>query len=178
LHWRVDTARRRELERTRLGRRVLCTDRKNWSTERIVSAYRGQWKVDDLFRRAKQGGVVPWGPSYQWADASLQLHTFATVLGLTLVALAQLALGSRQSPAAFMRELGELKATLVRTDTGKTGRRPTVMLAPDLSPSQKKAVAVFELARWMPTLSSTMSSNPDPEREATSVRGTNVRKSG
>jgi hypothetical protein len=178
LQWTVDAARRRELERTRLGRRVLCTDRKSWSTERIVRAYRGQWKVDDLFRRAKQGGVVPWGPSYQWADASLHLHTFATVLGLTLVALAQLALGSRQSPAAFMRELGELKATLVRTDTGKTGRRPTVMLAPDLSPSQKKAVAVFELARWMPSLSSTMSGSPDSQRENAPMRATNVRKSG
>jgi hypothetical protein len=155
LRWTVDATRRRELERTRLGRRVLCTDRKSWSTERIVAAYRGQWKVDDLFRRSKQGGVVPWGPSYQWADASIHLHTFATVLGLTLVALAQLALPTRQSPAAFMRELGDLKATLVRTDTGQTGRRPTVMLAPALSPTQRKAVKVFELARWMPTLSST-----------------------
>lgn len=178
LRWRVDTVCRRELERTCLGRRVLCTDRKLWSTERIVGAYRGQWKVDELFRRAKQGGVVPWGPSYQWADASLQLHTFATVLGLTLVALAQLALASRQSPPAFMRELGEIKATLVRTDTGRTGRRPTVMLAPDLSPSQKNAVEVFELARWMPTLSSTMSGRPDSKRENTPVRAPKLRKSG
>jgi hypothetical protein len=166
------------LERTRLGRRVLCTNRKLWSTERIVRAYRGQWNVDELFRRAKQGGVVPWGPSYQWADASLQMHTFATVLGLTLVALAKLALDSRQSPPAFMRELSDIKATLVRTDTGRTGRRPTVMLAPELSATQKKAVQVFALDRWMPTLSSTMTRSTGFPRANEPVRAPDMRKSG
>ena len=178
LQWDVDAARRHELERTRLGKRVLCTTRTPWSTERIVHAYRGQWKVDELFRRAKRGGVVPWGPSYQWADASLQLHTFATVLGLTLVALAQLALPSRQSAPAFMRMLGEIEATQVRTDTGRPGRRPTVLLAPDLTPIQKKAVQVFELARWLPTLSSTRSESTDRQRENAPVEASEVRKSG
>ena len=176
LHWAVDAARRRELERTRLGRRVLCTNRKLWSTERIVHAYRGQWQVDELFRRAKRGGVVPWGPSHQWADASLQLHSFATVLGLTLVALAKLALGSRQSVSAFLHNLRNIKATLVRTDTGRTGRRPTVMLPPALSATHRKAVQVFELARWMPTLSSTMPRSAGLQRENAPVRAPDVRK--
>ena len=99
LRWRVDASLRRRLENTRLGRRVLCTDRHIWSTGRIVNAFRGQWNVEELFRRTKKGGVVPWGPSYQWADASLRLHTFATVLGLMLVSLAKIALGRRPPPA-------------------------------------------------------------------------------
>jgi len=156
LRWRVDAARRRTLERTRLGRRVLCTDHKFWSTERIVTAFRGQWNVEELFRRAKKGGLVPWGPSYQWADPSLRLHTFATVLGLMLIALAKLALGTRQSARAMMKDLADIKATLARTSTGHQGRRPTVMIPPELSAAQRKAVTTFELARWMPTLSSTM----------------------
>ena len=89
LSWRVDAERRKLLEQTRLGRRVLCTDRHTWGTERIVHAFRGQWNVEELFRRSKRGGVVPWGPSFQWADASLRLHTFATVIGLMLVSLAK-----------------------------------------------------------------------------------------
>jgi hypothetical protein len=97
LSWHVDDALRRTLERTRLGRRVLCTDRHNWSTGRIVHAFRGQWNVEELFRRAKKGGVVPWGPSHQWADGSLRLHTFATVLGLMLVSLAKIALSTEAS---------------------------------------------------------------------------------
>ena len=152
LHWHVDATLRRELERTRLGRRVLCTDRHNWSTGRIVHAFRGQWNVEELFRRAKKGGVVPWGPSHQWADGSLRLHTFATVLGLMLVSLARMALKTDASARRMMEGLAEIKVTLVKTKTGAAGRRPTAMLAPDLTSEQRRAVKVFELQRWAPIL--------------------------
>ncbi|WP_316151051.1 IS1634 family transposase [Cupriavidus sp. BIC8F] len=152
LQWHVDAALRRELERTRLGRRVLCTDRHTWSTGRIVYAFRGQWNVEELFRRTKKGGVVPWGPSHQWADGSLRLHTFATVLGLMLVSLAKIALRADASARRMMEGLAEIKVTLVRTKTGAAGRRPTAMLAPELTAEQRRAVKLFELQRWGPTL--------------------------
>ena len=178
LTWRVDPARRRLLERTRLGRRVLCTDHRLWSTERIITAFRGQWNVEELFRRAKKGGVVPWGPSYQRADPSLRLHTFGTVLGLMLVALARLALGTRQAARAMMKDLAAIEATLVRTTTGAQGRRPTVLLPPELSAVQRKAVKTFELARWMPTLSSTMDGPGQSTRQNGRSSARIVRKSG
>ncbi len=158
--WHVDAALRRQMEKTRLGRRVLCTDHHLWSTGRIVQAFRGQWNVEELFRRAKKGGVVPWGPSHQWADGSIRLHTFATVLGLMLVSLAKIALGTSDSALAMMTELAEIRATLVRTTTRGPGRRATVMIAPELSTSQRRAVKVFELDRWMPTLLSCMTTRP------------------
>jgi transposase len=169
LHWQVDAARRRRLERTRLGRRVLCTDRHVWSTGRIVYAFRGQWNVEELFRRAKKGGVVPWGPSYQWADGSLRLHTFATVIGLELVSLARVALGSGKSALGMMKMLARIEATLVRVHTKQRGRPPTVLLAPELTAEQRKAVQVFELGRWVPSILSSMGtkpSNPSVERVA------------
>lgn len=152
LDWKVDAARRRNLERTRLGRRVLCTDRHVWSTGRIVHAFRGQWNVEEVFRRSKKGGLVPWGPSHQWADSSLRLHTFATVIGLTLISLVRLAFGTRQSASRMMKTLADIQATLVRVRTQGRGRRPTVMLAPDLSAEQRKAVEKFDLERWFPRL--------------------------
>ena len=160
LSWHVDAALRRELERTRLGRRVLCTDRHNWSTGRIVYAFRGQWNVEEMFRRAKKGGVVPWGPSHQWADGSLRMHTFATVLGLMLVSLAKIALGTDASARLMLESLAQIKATLVRTTTGGAGRRPTVMLAPELTAEQRRAVKVFELEKWYPNILSCTISRP------------------
>ncbi len=160
LRWDVDAALRHRLETTRLGRRVLCTDRHTWSTGRIVHAFRGQWKVEELFRRAKKGGLVPWGPSHQWADGSLQLHTFATVLGLMLVSLAKLALGTDASPRVMMQRLTAIRATMVRTTTGGTGRRPTVLLAPELTADQRRAVKIFALDRWLPALLSCMTARP------------------
>jgi transposase len=156
LDWHIDQARRRQLERTRLGRRVLCTDHHAWSTGRVVHAFRGQWNVEELFRRAKKGGVVSWGPSHQWADTSLRLHTFATVVGLTLVSLARKALGTTKSARSTMQMLKDVQATLVRVQTKRRGRRPTAALAPELTAQQRQAVKVFALDRWMPILSSRM----------------------
>jgi len=164
LHWHVDASRRRLLERTRLGRRVLCTDHHNWSNGRIVHAFRGQWNVEELFRRAKKGGIAPWGPSHQWADNSLRLHTFATVMGLTLVSLVRLTLGAGKSAQSTMKTLSELKATLVRVRTKGPGRRATEMLAPDVTAEQRKAIKIFELERWLPTFLSSIrqsASTPD-----------------
>ena len=160
LQWHVDAAKRREREKTRLGRRVLCTDRHHWSTGRIVYAFRGQWNVEELFRRAKKGGVVPWGPSHQWADGSLRLHTFATVLGLMLVSLARIALATDASARRMLGSLADIKATLVRTTTGGPGRRPTVMLAPELTAEQRRAVKVFELEKWFPSILSCITARP------------------
>ena len=156
LHWHVDAARRRLLERTRLGRRVLCTDRHVWSTGRIIHAFRGQWNVEELFRRATKGGLVPWGPSHQCADSSLRLHTFATVIGLTLASLARAALRTGKSARSVMKTLAEIAATMVQVRTKERGRRATVLLAPALTAEQRKAVRTFELGRWMPTLLSSM----------------------
>ena len=81
-----------------------------------------------------------------------------------MVSLARLTLATRASPRAMMRELGALEATMVRTTTGQKGRRPTVLIPPELSALQRKAVATFELDRWMPALSSTMTTRPAPRR--------------
>ena len=163
LAWRIDDDRRRNLEQTRLGRRVLCTDQHSWTTERIVHAFRGQWNVEELFRRAKKGGIAPWGPSFQHADGSLRLHTFATVIGLMLVSLVRIALDADESVRKMMDSLAEIRATLVRTTTGGMGRRPTVALAPELTTRQRRAVKVFELARWMPSLVSCMATRARPD---------------
>jgi transposase len=152
LAWQVDEQRRKHLEQTRLGKRVLCTDQHSWTTERVVSAFRGQWNVEELFRRAKKGGIAPWGPSFQHADGSLRLHTFATVIGLMLVSLAKIALGTTASVRSMMDSLANIRATLVRTTTGTTGRRPTIAIPPELDPDQRRATRVFELARWLPSL--------------------------
>src|ERR1035437_8206148 len=127
LQWHVDATRRRELERTRLGRRVLCTDRHIWSTGSIVNAFRGQWNVEELFRRAKKGGVAPWGPSHQWSDNSLRLHTFATVIGLELVSLARLAIGNQRSARGMMKTLSGIEATLVQVRAKRRGRPATIL---------------------------------------------------
>ncbi|MCU0687236.1 MAG: hypothetical protein MUF34_34165 [Polyangiaceae bacterium] len=91
----------------------------------------------------------------------MRLHTFATVLGLTLVSLARVAFASEQSALAMMMSLREVRATLLRTRTGESGRPATVMMAPELTAEQSRMVEVFELGRWLPEL---VSSREAPRR--------------
>lgn len=83
-----------------------------------------------------------------------RLHTFASVIGLMLVSLARLAMKTDLSARRLMESLGQIEATLVRTAGRGMGRRPTVHLAPQLDDVQRRAVKVFDLARWLPGLSS------------------------
>ena len=75
-----------------------------------------------------------------------------------LVSLAKIALGTGDSALAMMGDLAEIRATMVRTTTRGPGRRATVLLAPDLNVQQRRAVRIFALDRWMPTLLSCMTS--------------------
>ena len=69
-----------------------------------------------------------------------------------LVSLVRLVLGTKKSARLTMRTLAEIEATQVRTTSGGMGRRPTWLLAPDITPWQKRAIDTFELGRWMPEL--------------------------
>ena len=76
LHWEVRAAKRRALEKARLGRRVLCTDRHSWGTGRIVHKS-GGLRVDT------PGGVfqVRWDENAS-ASALGQLAFFGEFLEL------------------------------------------------------------------------------------------------
>jgi transposase len=157
LSFEVNPTKRRELERKRLGRRVLCTDQHRWGAERLVLAFRGQWKVEELFRRTKRGAIAPWGPSWQRNDESLRLHTFCTVLGLTLVSLVRVKCAPEQSALEMMSTLQAIEGTEIQLQTGGKGRPKKCLLVPSLSKKQSQMVEDFALGRWLPGISSTRS---------------------
>ena len=69
-------------------------------------------------------------------------------------------LATEASVRKTMASLGEIRATLVRTTTASAGRRPMVMLAPELTTEQRRAVKVFDLERWFPDILSCMTARP------------------
>ncbi len=88
LEWHVDVARRaRLLELDPPWDNGACsvpTATSGSAGADRAYAFRGQWNVEELFRRGqkKRRGGASWGPSHQVvSDNSLRLHTFATVIG-------------------------------------------------------------------------------------------------
>jgi transposase len=72
-----------------LGKSILFTDREDWSTGDIVSAYRGQSHIEDAFKRMKDPHFLSWSPQYHWTDQKIEVHAFYCVLALTLTTLAR-----------------------------------------------------------------------------------------
>ncbi len=148
----------RRLIRERLGKRVIVTDQHDWSTERIVRAFRSQWKVERAFRRMKRGGVSPWGPSYQWTDDSLRAHTFATVLGLQLATLARLKLqsaGIQRTTKGALDLLAGIRLTRIRVRSQGRGGPREVLVPARLDRDSWKAAALFGVEQWSAFFSAT-----------------------
>jgi hypothetical protein len=88
------------------------------------SAGSGRWR--NCSAGPRRVGWCPGAPSHQWADSSLRVHTFATVVGLALMSLARIALGSGKSALGMIKTLRGIEATMVRVRTQERGRPATV----------------------------------------------------
>ena len=78
-----------ELQCTRLGKRILCTDNHPWSTERIILGSRAQSHIEAAFKQMKDPHWVSFSPTFHWTDQKLRVHCFYCVLALTLCSLLQ-----------------------------------------------------------------------------------------
>lgn len=87
LQFHFDEAAWQRLERHRLGRTVIVTDRKQWSVEAIVEALREQIHVEDAFRQLKDPQWSAAVPLRHRTDPMLRVHAFIAVLSLLLCRL-------------------------------------------------------------------------------------------
>jgi transposase len=76
-----------ELKEKRLGRSILFTSRSDWSTEKIVLAYRSQYHVEEAFRRMKNSKYLSFRPIHHFTDDKIRVHAFYCVLALLIVSL-------------------------------------------------------------------------------------------
>lgn len=73
--------------RVHFGKNILFTNQHDWSTEEIVTAYRGQARIEDAFKLMKDAHFIGWSPMFHWTDQKIAVHGFYCVLALTLLSL-------------------------------------------------------------------------------------------
>ena len=79
-----------QLERIRynyLGKTVLFTNRKDFSNEQIVTAYRSAWNVEAAFKQMKNPDHLAVRPMFHWTDEKIRVHIFTCVLAYRLCSL-------------------------------------------------------------------------------------------
>lgn len=66
------------------GRRILITNRHQWTTEEIISAYWGQSKVEYVFKNMKNPYYLALRPQYHWTDQKIEVHGFICIIAFLL----------------------------------------------------------------------------------------------
>ena len=130
IEYGINTKKFKELERMRLGYRILITDRHDWSNDEIIAAYHGQSKVEYTFRNMKNPYHGAIRPQFHWTDQKIRVHVFTCVLGFLLESIiyrrAQMhGYGKTNFDNLFDRLEGIRLATLIKK-TGKPGRMKAI----------------------------------------------------
>ena len=86
LTYRTNKKKLDELE-DKLGFRILMTDRHEWSTEDIVTAFYGQSTVEQAFKNIKNPYHLAVTPEFHWTDQKIKVHYFSCILGYLLASL-------------------------------------------------------------------------------------------
>jgi transposase len=73
-----------KLKEEALGRRILVTNRHEWSNEEIILAYRGQSKVEYVFKNLKNPYHLAVRPQYHWTDQKIEAHILMCIIGYLL----------------------------------------------------------------------------------------------
>ena len=155
LRFRIDAAALARLDRELLGKRLLFSDRDQWSEEQIVAAYRAQSRAERGFRQMKHPLFGAFSPAFHWTDQKLKVHAFYCTLALAIVHLIEreaTRAGIEPGTQRILRQLSEIdEVTLIYPPAGGRQGRPRVRrrIADNLDDEQTKlyqALGLTELA--------------------------------
>ena len=127
LHYDIDAAAVAQLQNELYGKRILITDRSEWSDEQILLAYRGQSEVEEAFRQLKDDEHMAVRPQYHWTDQKIHVHTFCCLLALLLGRVVEFQarqLNYTEGLSGLLDLLGTVRLAMVLKPAGKDGGRP------------------------------------------------------
>jgi transposase len=127
LHYEIDAAALVQLQNELYGKRILITDRSDWSDEQLLLAYRGQSEVEEAFRQLKDDEHMAVRPQYHWTDQKIHVHTFCCLLALLLGRVLEFQarqLNYTEGLSGLLDLLATVRLAMVLKPAGKHGGRP------------------------------------------------------
>jgi len=156
LRFQIDRGALTRLDGELLGKRLIFSDRDQWTDEQIIEAYRAQSKAERGFRQMKHPVFAAFSPAFHWTDQKLKVHAFYSTLALTLVHLIEREAhkaGIEDGAQQIMRQLSEIdELTLIYPPAGGRQGRPRVRrrIADNLDLAQSRLYDALGLAELAP----------------------------
>ena len=159
LQFWVDKEELNYLKEEWLGRRILITNRHQWTIEEIISAYWGQSNVENAFKNMKNPFHLAIRPQYHWTDQKIEVHAFICLLAFLIVMIAykraKEKVDFKGSPHTLLEKLSAIRlATFIESPPKKTkGRYKANYRLEEMDPD------IYELARGMNVTDMKLKSN-------------------
>jgi transposase len=141
------------LEDELFGKRVLFTDRDEWSIAEVVAGYRSQSGVEADFRQMKDPKVVSFSPMFHWTDQKIRVHVAQCVLALMTARLMVRDAGNagvRMSVRELLSTLAGIEETVLLYQ-GERGRPRARRMLTEMDPTQQRLYDLFGLEAYAPT---------------------------
>ena len=152
LSWATDDKALARLENELFGKRILFTDRDEWTIAQVVAGYRSQSHVEADFRQMKDPKVVSFSPMYHFTDSKIRVHVAYCVLALLIARLmvreADHA-GLHMSVRELLGALGGIEETVLLYQ-GERGRPRARRMLTEMSPTQARLYDLFGLEAYAP----------------------------
>jgi transposase len=152
LTWRTDARAKKALATELFGKRVLFTDRDDWSITDVIAGYRSQAAVESDFRQMKDRRVVSFSPMFHWTDQKIRVHTFYCVLALTAARLMAREAEQAKMPMSvrdLLTQLAGIQETVLLYQ-GERGRPRARRMLTEVDPTQQRLYDLFGLEKYAP----------------------------
>jgi transposase len=149
LEYRIDTDAVHELSNTHLGKNIIISNREDWANERIITAYRSQFIIEDVFKEMKDRNTGSWWPMYHWTDSKIRVHGLYCTIAVLIRALMYQRIkqgGLRLSMKRLLSELGAIREVVniyPRKGRQKTERKQAVLTK--ISEVQQQLMSILML---------------------------------
>lgn len=110
LEYAIETDGIHDLSNTYLGKNIIITSRENWSTDKIITAYRSQFIIEDVFKEMKDRNTGSWWPMHHWTDSKIKVHGLYCTIALLIRALMLRRVTKDGLSISMKRVLSELDA--------------------------------------------------------------------
>lgn len=150
LEYGINQTKLNELIKTGLGRTIILSDRLDKSENEIISAYRSQQGIEDVFKSMKNKDYLHWQPEFHWTDNKIRVHGLYCVIALLLATLAHREVtkcGLNLSLLEMIYELNEIReVALIYLD--KKGKEKSDEIAMSkLNPAQKRLSEILDIPK-------------------------------
>ena len=74
-----------EIKEKYFGKKLIITNRHDWSTEEILQTYFDQDAIEGIFKDTKEEEFIGFTPQFHWTDQKMIVNMFCSTLGLQLL---------------------------------------------------------------------------------------------